>query len=171
MPKGAVDMEDGSSHLFRRPALKDYMAGSRRSVLPSYTGKRFVRFLWVMFFVFILSLVYLLFSSRADEYNQNVFYYDKKTNNLYPENGLTEYPSKIIIKLNEDERPLKLIADRDFRIEKMNPGAEIKSSYNIKDDSLYVKLSNDTIGSEISSGYYPVQVATEEVSLFELFVD
>ena len=50
----------------------------------------------------------------------------------------------------------------------MNPGAEIKSSYNIKDDSLYVKLSNDTIGSEISSGYYPVQVATEEVSLFEL---
>lgn len=34
----------------------------------------------------------------------------------------------------------------------MNPGAEIKSSYNIKDDSLYVKLSNDTIGSEISSG-------------------
>lgn len=50
MPKGAVDMEDGSSHLFRRPALKDYMAGSRRSVLPSYTGKRFVRFLWVMFF-------------------------------------------------------------------------------------------------------------------------
>ena len=49
MPKGAVDMEDGSSHLFRRPALKDYMAGSRRSVLPSYTGKRFVRFLWVMF--------------------------------------------------------------------------------------------------------------------------
>jgi len=53
----------------------------------------------------------------------------------------------------------------------MNSGAEIKSSYNIKDDSLYVKLSNDTIGSEISSGYYPVQVATEEVSLFELFVD
>ena len=53
----------------------------------------------------------------------------------------------------------------------MNPGAEIKSSYNIKDDSLYVKLSNDTIGLEISSGYYPVQVATEEVSLFELFVD
>ena len=116
-------------------------------------------------------MVYLLFSSRADEYNQNVFYYDKKTNNLYPGNGLTEYPSKIIIKFNEDERPLKLIADRDFHIEKMNPGAEIKSSYNIKDDSLYVKLSNDTIGSEISSGYYPVQVATEEVSLFELFVD
>lgn len=29
MPKGAVDMEDGGSHLFRRPALKDYMAGSR----------------------------------------------------------------------------------------------------------------------------------------------
>ena len=110
-------------------------------------------------------------SSRADEYNQNVFYYDKKTNNLYSGNGLTEYPSKIIIKFNEDERPLKLIADRDFRIEKMNPGAEIKSSYNIKDDSLYVKFSNDTIGSEISSGYYPVQVATEEVSLFELFVD
>ncbi|VEJ29830.1 Uncharacterised protein [Rothia dentocariosa] len=26
MPKGAVDMEDGGSHLFRRPALKDYMA-------------------------------------------------------------------------------------------------------------------------------------------------
>ena len=130
-----------------------------------------MRFLWVMFFVFILSLVYLLFSSRADEYNQKVFYYDKKTNNLYPGNGLTEYPSKIIIKFNEDERPLKLIADRDFHIEKMNPGAEIKSSYNIKDDSLYVKLSNDTIGSEISSGYYPVQVATEEVSLFELFVD
>lgn len=64
MPKGAVDMEDGSSHLFRRPALKDYMAGSRRSVLPSYTGKRFVRFLWVMFFVFILSLVYLLFPAE-----------------------------------------------------------------------------------------------------------
>ena len=25
MPKGAVDMEDGGSHLFRRPALKDYI--------------------------------------------------------------------------------------------------------------------------------------------------
>ncbi|GGH58411.1 hypothetical protein [Rothia aerolata] len=171
MPKGAVDIEDGGGHLFRRSALKDYMAGSRRSVLPSYTGKRFICFLWAIFFVFILSLVYLLFSSRADEYNQNVFYYDKKTNSLYPGNGLTDYPSKIIITFNEDEKPLKLIANQDFRIEKMNPGAEIKSIYSIEDESLYVKLSNNTIGAEVSSGYYPVQVATEEVSVFELFID
>ena len=159
-------MEDGGSHLFRRPALKDYMAGSRRSVLPSYTGKRFVRFLWVMFLYLFYRWYTYCFPAELMNTIKNVFYYDKKTNNLYPGNGLTEYPSKIIIKFNEDERPLKLIADRDFRIEKMNSGAEIKSSYNIKDDSLYVKLSNDTIGSEISSGYYPVQVATEE-----LFVD